>query len=93
MNVAAYQLGELTTLATDSALLHRVYEVTLSITSAVDVIHSLADILTATKSDCIPSRYAANVTLAESSSGMRTGQCSELCGSLHGFMAVTRVAM
>ena len=57
------------------------------IATAVDVIHSIACPTIRLRTDVVPGR----LTIAESSylllSGRLHGQCSELCGALHGFMS------
>jgi cytochrome c oxidase subunit 2 len=55
--------------------------------SAVDVIHAMAMPTTGLKLDAIPGRIS--VTRFEVDfTGVFAGQCSELCGALHGFMPV-----
>ena len=53
--------------------------------SAVDVIHAIALPTLAVKADAIPGRCAI-VKICSEISGTFFGQCSELCGSLHGLM-------
>lgn len=55
--------------------------------SAVDVIHSFTIAALGIKVDCIPGR-CNEVTIFSSNSGCFYGQCSELCGVLHGFMPI-----
>ena len=53
--------------------------------SAGDVIHALALPGLGLKIDAIPSRVTEQF-VSISSCGLFRGQCSELCGVLHGFM-------
>jgi hypothetical protein len=55
--------------------------------SAVDVIHSFTIAALGVKVDCIPGR-CNELTIFSSNSGTFYGQCSELCGVLHGFMPI-----
>lgn len=54
--------------------------------TAVDVIHSLYLPAVLVRYDCVPGRLASS-TARSWLAGQLLGQCSELCGSLHGFMA------
>lgn len=56
--------------------------------SAVDVIHSFTIACLGVKVDCIPGR-CNELTIFSSVNGTFYGQCSELCGVLHGFMPIT----
>lgn len=60
--------------------------ISVSITST-DVIHSWAVPQLGIKVDAIPGRIA-NTILHSSFDGIYYGQCSELCGVLHGFMPI-----
>lgn len=53
--------------------------------SSVDVIHAVALPGIGLKLDAIPSRVSEQ-TFAFYVAGLFRGQCSELCGALHGFM-------
>jgi len=55
--------------------------------SAVDVIHAVAVPSLGIKADAIPGRLAA-IRFESDCSGLFAGQCSELCGAMHGFMPV-----
>lgn len=55
--------------------------------SAFDVIHSFSVPSLGVKADCTPGRLTS-VTLLSNLPGIFYGQCSELCGSLHGFMPI-----
>jgi cytochrome c oxidase subunit 2 len=60
--------------------------------SAVDVIHAVALPTLAVKADAIPGRCVL-VRFAVELSGNFVGQCSELCGAMHGFMPIAIVAV
>jgi heme/copper-type cytochrome/quinol oxidase subunit 2 len=60
--------------------------ISISITST-DVIHSWAVPQLGLKVDAIPGRIA-NTVLYSCIDGIYYGQCSELCGVLHGFMPI-----
>jgi cytochrome c oxidase subunit 2 len=60
------------------------YKVNLS---AVDVIHSFTVPCLGFKIDCVPGRLSS-LCFSSNSKSILHGQCSELCGSLHGFMPV-----
>jgi cytochrome c oxidase subunit 2 len=55
--------------------------------SAIDVIHAIAIPTTGLKLDAIPGRISTTKFDCDLS-GLYSGQCSELCGALHGFMPV-----
>lgn len=55
--------------------------------SATDVIHSFALPCLALKSDSVPGR-CNGISLSAHCVGQLCGQCSEICGSFHGFMPV-----
>lgn len=59
---------------------------TLITSTAVDVIHSLYLPSVLIRYDCVPGRLSSG-TARSWTVGQLLGQCSELCGSLHGFMA------
>lgn len=52
-----------------------------------DVIHSFALPVLGIKADVVPGRVNS-VVMVSLCSGMLSGQCSELCGSFHGFMPI-----
>lgn len=56
------------------------------IATALDVLHSLYLPSILLRADVIPSRLTILIALSEAH-GLLAGQCSELCGPLHGFMA------
>ena len=55
---------------------------------SVDVIHNFAIQSLAVKVDVIPGRCVCVITEVKAIGNYR-GQCSELCGSLHGFMPIS----
>ncbi len=55
---------------------------------SLDVIHSFVILVLGLKVDCIPGRLN-EVVVFVLVPGMYYGQCSELCGVLHGFMPIT----
>lgn len=65
------------------------YKVNLS---AVDVIHSFTVPCLGFKIDCIPGRLSS-LCFSANSKGILNGQCSELCGSLHGFMPIQMIVV
>lgn len=61
----------------------------LSLTgTATDVIHSLAWPHLLVRFDVCPGRISS-MSCSSNLTGMVSGQCSELCGSLHGFMSIS----
>ena len=60
--------------------------------SAVDVIHSFTIPCLGFKIDCVPGRLSSLCFQCNSKSILH-GQCSELCGSLHGFMPIQMVVV
>lgn len=61
--------------------------VSIFVISAVDVIHAIALPTCGVKLDAIPGRISTLKFECELS-GLYAGQCSELCGALHGFMPI-----
>ena len=57
------------------------------IVESSDVLHSYAIPSMAVKSDAVPGRLNQTSILAERN-GIYTGQCSEICGTYHGFMPI-----
>ena len=55
--------------------------------SSVDVIHSWTVGSLGCKVDCVPGR-ANELSIVVHANGSYYGQCSELCGVLHGFMPI-----
>jgi len=58
----------------------------LLLLTATDVLHSVAVPPLLLRSDAVPGRISLLVVLSDRT-GIFAGQCSELCGSLHGFMS------
>jgi heme/copper-type cytochrome/quinol oxidase subunit 2 len=58
--------------------------------TAADVIHSIAWPHLLLRFDVCPGRISS-LSCSSQLTGMVSGQCSELCGSLHGFMAISIV--
>lgn len=75
-----------------SAVLSAPIEGISVIATALDVLHSiyLPNILQ--RADVIPARLSALLMICDSP-GLHAGQCSELCGPLHGFMAYSLCAL
>ena len=82
-----YNVGDLFGLAT-SALVVTVIPQLKVLLSSVDVIHAIALPGIGLKLDAIPSRLSDQTVLFVLA-GIYRGQCSELCGALHGFMPLT----
>lgn len=80
-------LGQLRQLAVDSTLLLPIHTAIRLLVSSNDVIHSFAVPSLALKVDAIPGRLNL-AGLILNRSGNFYGQCSELCGVLHGFMPI-----
>jgi len=57
----------------------------LVVCTSSDVIHSWTIPSLGIKVDCVPGR-ANTTTLSHTSPGVMYGQCSEICGALHGYM-------
>lgn len=55
--------------------------------TSIDVIHSFCISTLGIKVDCIPGR-CNELTVLSNTEGSFYGQCSELCGVLHGFMPI-----
>jgi heme/copper-type cytochrome/quinol oxidase subunit 2 len=83
-------IGDLHLLEVSSWLTLPVHTAIRIYLSAYDVIHSFAIPSLGIKMDCIPGRLN-HVTLSSSLPGIYYGQCSELCGALHGFMPIKLV--
>lgn len=82
------ELGNLRNLAVDNELVIPVGVSTRLIVSSSDVIHCFAVPSLALKVDAIPGRLNASGFIINRPS-VFTGQCSELCGVLHGFMPIS----
>nr|ADP88934.1 cytochrome c oxidase subunit 2 [Diplonema papillatum]APQ44783.1 cytochrome c oxidase subunit 2 [Diplonema papillatum] len=74
-----------------SLLIDSSCSVLLALTSS-DVIHAWALPSLGMKVDCVPGR-ANTATLVSSVTGTLYGQCSEVCGALHGYMPLCMVTV
>lgn len=79
--------GDLRNLTVDNYMVLPVGVSTRLIVTSNDVIHSFAIPSLALKSDAIPGRLNATGFIINRPSTFY-GQCSELCGVLHGFMPI-----
>lgn len=87
MTLENVKLGDLTLLETLNWIVVPVGSLLKVLVSAIDVIHSFSIPALGVKVDAIPGRLTT-FWLISNVSGNFYGQCSELCGSLHGFMPV-----
>lgn len=81
------ELGDLRLLAVDSYLVLPINTSIRLLVSSNDVIHSFAMPSLALKADAIPGRLNSTGLIINRPSTFY-GQCSELCGVLHGFMPI-----
>jgi len=81
------ELGDLRQLAVDNYLVLPIYTSIRLLVTSNDVIHSFAIPSLALKLDAIPGRLNSTGLLITRPSTFY-GQCSELCGVLHGFMPI-----
>lgn len=79
--------GNLRLLEVDNRVILPVNTHVRVIVTSTDVIHSLAVPSLGVKIDCIPGRLNQSSFLIKRE-GVYYGQCSELCGIMHGFMPV-----
>lgn len=84
---ADLELGDLRLLSVDNYLVLPINTSIRLLLSSNDVIHSFALPSLALKSDAIPGRLNATGLIINRPSTFY-GQCSELCGVLHGFMPI-----
>jgi cytochrome c oxidase subunit 2 len=85
---ASLDLGELRLLTVDNSLILPIYTSIRLLVTSNDVIHSFAVPSLGLKCDAIPGRLnSAGILLHRES--FFYGQCSELCGILHGFMPIS----
>lgn len=84
---ADLELGDLRILSVDNYLVLPINTSIRILISSNDVIHSFALPALALKSDAIPGRLNA-IGLIINRPSIYFGQCSELCGVLHGFMPI-----
>ena len=80
-------LGDLRLLTTDNSLVLPIHTSIRLLVTSNDVIHSFAVPSLGLKSDAIPGRLNASGFIINRASTYY-GQCSELCGVLHGFMPI-----
>jgi cytochrome c oxidase subunit 2 len=81
-------VGDFRNLETKLAVPIEIYSYTRVITTAADVIHSLAIPSLGLKIDAIPGRLNQQCILAKKI-GNFYGQCSEICGANHRFMPIS----
>lgn len=79
--------GELRLLATDNAVVLPINKIVRVLVTSEDVIHSWAMPAMGVKTDAVPGR-TNELWLEIDTPGTYYGQCSELCGELHGFMPI-----
>lgn len=88
IDTLSQEIGDLRNLTVDNAQVVPVGVSTRLIVTSNDVIHCFAIPSLAIKSDAIPGRLNATGFIINRPSSYH-GQCSELCGILHGFMPIT----
>jgi len=81
------ELGELRLLSVDEPVVIPVNTAVRAIVTARDVIHDFAVPSLGLKLDAIPGRLNQASVIAQRI-GSFYGQCSELCGVMHGFMSI-----
>lgn len=84
---ADLQDGQPRLLTTDNAIVLPVGEIVRVQVTSGDVIHSWAMPVAGVKTDAVPGRLN-ELWIELDEPGMYYGQCSELCGVLHGFMPI-----
>jgi cytochrome c oxidase subunit 2 len=88
MDDSSLNSGDLRLLTTDNSLVLPIYTSIRLLITSNDVIHSFAVPSLGLKTDAIPGRLnAAGLIIQREASYY--GQCSELCGILHGFMPIS----
>lgn len=85
VNMSTLEVGDCWSVEVTSIISTSVDWATIGAT-AIDVLHSLYVPVLLIRTDIVPSRVSIT-TSRGSGNGLISGQCSELCGSLHGFMA------
>jgi cytochrome c oxidase subunit 2 len=85
---SSLQFGDLRLLTTDSSLILPIQTSIRLLVTSNDVIHSFALPSLGLKVDAIPGRLNSGGFILTRES-VYHGQCSELCGVLHGFMPIT----
>ena len=81
------ELGEFRLLDVDNRLVLPIDFHVRLVVSGGDVIHSFAVPSLGLKLDCVPGRLNQTSILCERE-GVFYGQCSEICGVMHGFMPI-----
>ena len=89
--VSVISVGDLFGLSVSSTIVVAVGTI-LGVLSAVDVIHAFALPTLSVKADAIPGRSVV-LRISTENAGSFAGQCSELCGAMHGFMPIAIVAV
>lgn len=82
------ELGDLRLLSTDNSLILPIHTSIRLLVTSNDVIHSFAVPSLGLKIDAIPGRLNSTGLIIQRESNYY-GQCSELCGILHGFMPIS----
>ena len=83
-------VGDVLAVETDNVILCDSQAYTYLLVTAGDVIHSFTLPALGIKADAIPGRVQS-ATISHVIQGHQYGQCSELCGAMHGFMPVSFV--
>ena len=78
-------IGDVRLTATTQCIHCSTSSMSLVVCTSVDVIHSWTLPTLGIKVDCVPGR-ANTTTLIHTIPGIVYGQCSEICGALHGYM-------
>lgn len=84
---SSLNLGDLRLLSTDNSLILPIHTNIRFLVTSNDVIHSFAVPSLGLKCDAIPGRLNSTGVIITRESTYY-GQCSELCGVLHGFMPI-----
>jgi heme/copper-type cytochrome/quinol oxidase subunit 2 len=85
---SSLELGDIRLLSTDNSLILPVHTSIRLLVTSNDVIHSFAVPSLSLKVDAIPGRLNSTGLIIQRESSYY-GQCSELCGILHGFMPIS----
>ena len=90
--VPAMMIGDVLSVTVSSLIVVPVSVMWNVIATSTDVIHSIASPGLFIKWDVTPGRVVSYSMLVEYA-GIYAGQCSELCGSLHGYMPISITAV
>lgn len=90
--VSALKMGDLLGVSASSVVTISAMSNVVFSLSAADVIHAIAAPAYGLKLDAIPSRVST-IKFNTEIGGLFTGQCSELCGAMHGFMPLVFSAL